>query len=179
MPRGIDAKSLSKAARQLRSEAAKLINFINNCNERIIVVGRDCYPDNKKLAVCTAVITVGWAYLPNSETKNISIIEVMQGFSLLGRADCLLRAEEAHGGVEPTEHSVDPLNANNQAELERGVKQDNNHSTLIFELGMNVVTEGVALAVCSICSLSGLVALRPSANPLFPWRGVFICQTTS
>ena len=59
MPRGIEAESLSKAARQLRSEAAKLINFINNCNERIIVVGRDCYPDNKKLAVCTAVVTVG------------------------------------------------------------------------------------------------------------------------
>ena len=32
-----------------------------------------------------------------------------------GRADCELRAKEAHGGVEPAEHSVDPLNANNQA----------------------------------------------------------------
>ena len=32
-----------------------------------------------------------------------------------GRADCELRAKEAHGGEEPAEHSVDPLNANNQA----------------------------------------------------------------
>ncbi len=32
-----------------------------------------------------------------------------------GRADCELRAKEAHDGVEPAEHSVDPLNANNQA----------------------------------------------------------------
>ena len=32
-----------------------------------------------------------------------------------GRADCELRAKEPHGGVEPAEHSVDPLNANNQA----------------------------------------------------------------
>ncbi len=64
---------------------------------------------------------VGWAYQPNNETENFSIVGTMQGFSLLGRADCSLRTEEAHGGVEPAEHSVDPLIANNQAELERGV----------------------------------------------------------
>lgn len=70
---------------------------------------------------------VGWAYLPNSETKNISIIEVMQGFSPLGRADCSLRAEEAYG-----EQSVASLIVNKQAELEKGVEQcfDNNGSTL-------------------------------------------------
>ena len=66
----------------------------------------------------------------------------MQGFSPLWRADCSLRAQEAYGGVEPAEHSADPLNANNQAELERGGKQDNNHSTPIFEVGMNIATEG-------------------------------------
>ena len=78
------------------------------------------------LAVCIAVVMVGWAYLPNSETKNISIIEVMQGFSPLGRADCSPRAEEAYG-----EQSVAPLIANKQAELEKGVEQcfDNNGST--------------------------------------------------
>ena len=37
----------------------------------------------------------------------------------MGRADCELRAKEAHGGVEPAEHSVDPLNANNQAGCHR------------------------------------------------------------
>ena len=54
--------------------------------------------------------------------------------------------------MEPMEHSVDLLNANNQAECsrssetsygyERGGNQDNNHSTPIFELGMNIITEG-------------------------------------
>lgn len=33
----------------------------------------------------------------------------------MGRADCELRAKEAHGGEKPAEHSGDPLNANNQA----------------------------------------------------------------
>ena len=37
----------------------------------------------------------------------------------MGRADCELRAKEAHGGVELAEHSVDPLNANNQAGCHR------------------------------------------------------------
>ena len=77
------------------------------------------------LAVCIAVVMVGWVYLSNSKTKNISIIEVMQGFSPLGRADCSLRAEKAYG-----EQSVASLTANKQAELERGVEQcfDNNGS---------------------------------------------------
>ena len=68
---------------------------------------------------------IGWAYLSNSETKNISIIDVMQGFSPLGRADCSLRAEEAYG-----EQFVASLIANKQVELERGVEQcfDNNGS---------------------------------------------------
>ena len=30
----------------------------------------------------------------------------------LGREDCLLRAQEAHGGVEPAKHSVGTFNAN-------------------------------------------------------------------
>ena len=44
-------------------------------------VSKDIHENNYSLAVCTAVVTVGWAYLPNSVTKNISIIEAMQGFS--------------------------------------------------------------------------------------------------
>ena len=69
----------------------------------------------------------------------------------MGRADCELRAKEAHGGVEPAEHSVDPLNANNQAErllmsssecynLKRGVEQNSNRFTLMFEVGMSIVS---------------------------------------
>ena len=59
---------------------------------------------------------------PNNEIEILSVSEVMKEFSLLGRADCSLSAQEAHGGIEPAEHSVDPLIANNQAELERGLE---------------------------------------------------------
>ena len=50
------------------------------------------------------------------EAKSVTEEDNLLRTSLLGRADCSLRAQEAHGGVEPTEHSVDPLIANNQAE---------------------------------------------------------------
>ena len=56
-----------EAARQLRSEAAKLINPVNSCNEREHIVG--------------------WAYQPNNETKSVSSsdweISLYKAFSLL------------------------------------------------------------------------------------------------
>ena len=81
--------------------------------------------ETEKVIICNSSNVhesiVGWGCDPNSETESFSVVDAMQEFSLLGRADCSLRAQEAHGGVEPAEHSVDPLNANNQAELEREV----------------------------------------------------------
>ena len=87
--------------RGIEAKSVSEINFVNNCEEYESIVG--------------------WAYQPNNEIELLSAAEARKEFSLLGRADCSLRAEEAHGGVEPAEHSVDPLIANNQAELERGV----------------------------------------------------------
>ena len=52
MPRGVEAKSVTE----------------NSSDEYESIVGRDCYPDNKNLTVCTAAVTVGWTLSDNKST---------------------------------------------------------------------------------------------------------------
>ena len=49
MQRGVEAKPVTE----------------NSSDEYESIVGWICQSDNKNLAVCTAAVTVGWAYQPN------------------------------------------------------------------------------------------------------------------
>ena len=96
MPRCEEAKSVTKEdTKLLRYYGTKVVSEINSTNR-----------SNENLAVCTAAVTVGW----DCEITDECIIVCI--FSPRKRADCSLRAKKAHGGVEPAEHPVDPLNAN-------------------------------------------------------------------
>ena len=142
MQRCIEAKSVTKEdTRLLRHYGTKVvseINSINRRNEHESIVGRDCYPDNETAIQLSH--SPAWRY-PTPRCGEGTVTKDIHENNYNLAVCTAVRTEEAHGGVKPPEHSVDTLNANNQTELERGVEQDNNHSTPIFELGMNVVTE--------------------------------------
>ena len=83
-----------------KSETAKVI-ICNSNNVHDSIVGRDCHPDNKNLAVCLAVVTVGLGCLYISEAANFSVAGAMQWFSPLGG--------ELERGVEYKYNTNSPL----------------------------------------------------------------------
>ena len=118
-----------------KSETEKVV-LVDSSNEQKYIVGWGCEIADEWLTrgarneihICDSNMNGSYEReaisrrYPNNEIEILSVSEVMKEFSLLGRADCSLSAQEAHGGIEPAEHSVDPLIANNQAELERGLE---------------------------------------------------------